>query len=291
MSHNGYKDPAKETLENGRSVADVMRSSGLRGLKGVIVSPAGVDGRPVDFDPHDKRNIQINIEPDTANSHSLTMADFTKDAISAAVASAKQKITGNDINAIRERSAMVFEELAAMANSGVTSKTAGNTARTTPPPVPAKTVFVPPAPAAPPVGAIPSPLTAFNAKKPAAIPAVSAAQASRPDLLPTKRVYFEKEGIGTLPALFHDVVVDVEYDLNGSVAFGFIVLIYDLRFEQADARWFPPADDPYKRPWAVQISDDQRIYLVHTTGFQYAYDNREFCVLLVEKAVEIAEGT
>jgi hypothetical protein len=61
--------------------------------------------------------------------------------------------------------------------------------------------------------------------------------------------------------------------------------VYDLRFEQAAARWFPPADDPYKRPWAVQINNDRRLYLVHTTGFQYVYDDREFCILMVEKAV------
>jgi hypothetical protein len=67
-----------------------------------------------------------------------------------------------------------------------------------------------------------------------------------------------------------------------------MVLIYDLRFEQSDARWFPPANDPYQRPWAVKINDDRRLYLVHTTGFQYVYDNIEFCVLLVEKALRPA---
>ena len=103
---------------------------------------------------------------------------------------------------------------------------------------------------------------------------------------PQKLVYFEKEGIGTVPAFFHDVLVSLtatdEYGLEES---GFIVLIYDLRFEQNAARWFPPANDPYQRPWAAQINDDARLYLVHTTGFQYVYDNREYCVLMVERAV------
>ena len=64
-----------------------------------------------------------------------------------------------------------------------------------------------------------------------------------------------------------------------------MVLIYDLRFEQNAARWFPPANDPYQRPWAIQINEDSKLYLVHTTGFQYVYDSREYCILLVERAV------
>jgi hypothetical protein len=103
-------------------------------------------------------------------------------------------------------------------------------------------------------------------------------------------VYFEKEGIGTVPAFFHDVIIALtpldEYGLEES---GFMVLIYDLRFEQNAARWFPPANDPYQRPWAAQINDDKRLYLVHTTGFQYVYDNREYCVLMVERAVTSTE--
>jgi hypothetical protein len=103
---------------------------------------------------------------------------------------------------------------------------------------------------------------------------------------PQKLVYFEKEGIGTVPAFFHDIIISTApADDEAIEENGFMVLIYDLRFEQNAARWFPPSNDPYQRPWAVQISEDSKLYLVHTTGFQYVYDNREYCVLLVERAV------
>lgn len=103
---------------------------------------------------------------------------------------------------------------------------------------------------------------------------------------PQKLVYFEKEGIGTVPAFFHDVLVSTTPTDDDSLEeSGFMVLIYDLRFEQNAARWFPPANDPYQRPWAIQINEDSKLYLVHTTGFQYVYDSREYCILLVERAV------
>jgi hypothetical protein len=103
---------------------------------------------------------------------------------------------------------------------------------------------------------------------------------------PQKLVYFEKEGIGTVPAFFHDVIVATSPTDDDSLEeSGFMVLIYDLRFEQNAARWFPPANDPYQRPWAIQINEDSKLYLVHTTGFQYVYDSREYCILLVERAV------
>jgi hypothetical protein len=268
-------------------MADAMRGSGLRGLKGVIVSPAGVDGRAVNFNPHDRRNISINVEPDSGNSQSFTLSDFTKDAVNAAVERAKTKITGNDIESIRERAAMVFEELASMANSGVARK--APVAIPAPPPVPAKAAAAPPAPeyAAADIDRAYSPMAAFGLKKGPQAPSKSLSVATPTATVgpPTKLIYFEKEGIGTVPAFFHDVVVDVNFSEDTLLESGFIVLVYDLRFEQATARWFPPSDDPYKRPWAVQINNEQRLYLVHTTGFQYVYDNREFCVLLVEKAV------
>jgi hypothetical protein len=132
-----------------------------------------------------------------------------------------------------------------------------------------------------------SPMAAFGMKKKsAAIPSATATAAAGRSSPPQKLVYFEKEGIGTVPAFFHDVIVAVTpLDDDGLEESGFMVLIYDLRFEQNAARWFPPSNDPYGRPWAIKINDDSRLYLVHTTGFQYVYDNREYCILAVERAV------
>lgn len=283
MLAKGYKDPSKEILESGRSVADVIRG---KGLKGVIVSPSRGDGRSIDYDPHDKNNIDINVvNPDGSNIHSLHLAQFTKEAMQVAVDAAKNKIPGNTIEDIRERAAMAFEELAAFSNSGVVKKQAGGAA--VPPPVP-KVAPMPAVAAPADVDRSYSPMAAFGLKRPPAGP--SAAPTAKPAVSrqsgpPSKLVYFEKEGIGTVPAFFHDVITEIFPDGTGN---GFIVLVYDLNFEQSAARWFPPSEDPYKRPWAVQLQNETRLYLVHTTGFQFVYGNQEFCVLLVEKSV-IAE--
>lgn len=289
MGDNGYKDPSKEMLGDGRAVADVMRGRGPRGVRGVIVAPAGVDGKSINFDPHDKNNLNINVvNPNGSTIQSLHLADFTKDAIRTAVDAAKSKIPGGDIESIRERAAMAFEELASFSGAGVTKRGVAQ---------PPEVSIPRPAPRAPTgvaaahsvatdIDRAYSPMAAFGLKKPPPLPANHAATATpRPAAVsgpPTKLVYFEKEGIGTVPAFFHDVITELFQDADDT---GFIVLVYDLGFEQAAARWFPPADDPYKRPWAVQIQHEPRLYLVHTTGFQFVYDNREFCLLRVERSV------
>jgi hypothetical protein len=134
-------------------------------------------------------------------------------------------------------------------------------------------------------------MTAFGLKKKVGLSAPPTAAPSSAKIgPPQKLVYFEKEGIGTVPAFFHDIITAVTYaDDTSTEESGFMVLIYDIRFEQSAARWFPPANDPYNRPWAVQINGANKLYLVHTTGFQYVYDSHEYCILLVEKAVTVQE--
>jgi DNA-binding transcriptional regulator YiaG len=300
----GYKDPKTETLASGRSVADVIGARGGKGMPGLIVAPARIDGRSTAFDPHDPGSIQINIEPDNPNSAKLSLAQFTKAAVNQALATAHEKIPGSDIKDIRERTAVAFEELSKFNNSGVQRVNSAGS-RQPPKPQPAQeaddaheetmrtiaaladdTAALGPYQQPEAVDRAYSPMAAFGLKKQSSAahrtaPVNKSAEAGPPK----KLVYFEKEGIGTVPAFFHDVIIEVDIGEDGITETGFIVLIYDLRFEQAAARWFPPADDPYKRPWAVQINNDRRLYLVHTTGFQYVYDSREFCVLAVEKAV------
>jgi hypothetical protein len=287
---DGYKDPTKETLLSGRSVADVIGVRGFRGLRGAIVSSAGVDGRPANFNPHDTKNVVITVEPDKAGGQALSLAQFTKNSVTQALATAASKISGNDINSVRERTAMAFEELAKIANSGV-QKTPAQVVTQGPQDSQLESAAGIPETEYAPLETIDrtySPMAAFGLKKPAGNNSRQSAAPVQKNSAgpPNKLVYFEKEGIGTVPAFFHDIVVDVAFSEDDMTETGFIVLIYDLRFEQSAARWFPPSNDPYKRPWAVQINNDRRLYLVHTTGFQYVYDNREFCVLLVEKAVD-----
>jgi len=231
----------------------------------------------------------------------LTLDQMTGPAVEQALSSAQAAIPGNDIDSIRERAAMVFEELAKMEKAGVQRVPSVRAKKPVPPPVPqpvdteeeleANLVaeLDQPAPAMPPLEKIDrnySPMAAFGLKKQSNNPVPTATATAHKAGPPQKLLYFEKEGIGTVPAFFHDVIVSVAQVSPESVEeHGFIVLIYDLRFEQNAARWFPPSNDPYQRPWAVQINDDRRLYLVHTTGFQYVYDNREYCVLLVERAL------
>lgn len=300
-----YKDPSEIQMENGRTMADYMRR-GPAGLRGVVVGKATAGGTPVNYDPHDMSKVRINIiDPNGKNTTDISLSEFTPDRLNAAMAKASETIAGDDIESIRERAAMVFEEMANMAKSGVQRVPSKRTnALPAPLPPPEEDEIVneleeeiqqtfAPAPSSPPIEKIDrnySPMAAFGLKKKTTAPMQNAvastgghAQRVGP---PQKLVYFEKEGIGTVPAFFHDVIVSLtatdEYGLEES---GFLVLVYDLRFEQNAARWFPPANDPYNRPWAAQISDDRRLYLVHTTGFQYVYDSREYCILMVEKAV------
>lgn len=306
---NQYVDPANERLGNGRSMADLMRR-GPHGLRGVVVAKATPGGIPVNYNPHDRSQIEIHVEPENGNS-TLTLDKMTAAAVNYALEEAAKKSPGADIEAIRERTAVAFEQLAKMAKSGV-QRVATAQKQVEQPHVPPaaeteETMLAELAEeaaalaahnkhaAAVPVEKIDrgySPMAAFGLKKGAMttnnIPVVVKSSASGP---PQKLVYFEKEGIGTVPAFFHDVLVHIARPAPDSPEeSGFIVLVYDVRFEQSAARWFPPSNDPYARPWAAKISDDNRLYLVHTTGFQYIYDSREYCVLRVEKALWAPEG-
>lgn len=297
-----YGDPSTERLGNGRTMADLMRA-GPKGLRGVVVAPATPGGIPTNFNPHDTHNLKINvINPDGSNVHSLSLDQITSRAVSQALSVAQDKVHGNDINSIRERTAVAFEELAKFASSNV-QRVPTKPVKVVRPAAPApaddeaaviaelEAEAAQPIPAASPVEQIDrnySPMAAFGLKKNTPAPRAStvAAASTQKVSAPQKLVYFEKEGLGTVPAFYHDVIVSVTRDdLDIPEYSGFIVLVYDLRFEQHAARWFPPADDPYQRPWAVQIKEDQRLYLVHTTGFQYVYDSREYCILRVERAV------
>lgn len=302
-----YKDPSKEILANGRSMADMMRR-GPGGIRGAIISPANTGGTPVNFNPHDKSNVAVQIvDPDGHGSQKLQLSAITKDAMAAATAAADARV-GNaaDIETQRERAAVIFEELAKQSKSVVkkavvvkSSPQSTQHAPTSPTSAPlAEQVSAPEYEAAA-ISAPPridheySPMVAFGlSRRPRHSADSTYVRGADPSLAtaPQKLVYFEKEGIGTIHGFFHDVIVRVhDYD-DDSPQKGFIVLIYDLRFPQNAARWFPPANDPYGRPWALKVDDDNRLYLVHTTGFQYVYDSREYCVLLIEQALTPPSG-
>jgi hypothetical protein len=296
---DGYKDPSKETLMGGRAMSDFMRK-GPGGLQGVVVAPATAGGVPSNYDPQSYRKTAINVDPDRGQEVFVTQNDMTSDRVSSAVRAAFEQHPGADIAAVRERAAFALKEIARLAaeEQQLTEKTAvankSNCVDETVNAVkqaaqePPEHLDQPPDYMA--IDRSYSPMAAFGLRNPP--PPVNAI--SPPSDInrlqkvgpPQKLVYFEKEGIGTVPAFFHEVLVSVDRaDPENAEQSGFMVLVYDLRFEQNAARWFPPSDDPYQRPWAVQINKDRRLYLVHTTGFQYVYDSREYCILAVERAV------
>lgn len=292
-----YKDPNEITMENGRPMADYIRG-GPKGLRGVIVGKATPGGTPVNFNPHDMSKTRINIvDQNGATVRDFTMDQVTKERVNSALEIANEQFPGDDIESMRERAAMVFEEIAKSVHSSVQRvpvKSAVKTAVTRPPQTEEEEIIdeleneVRQSPIEK-VDRGYSPMAAFGLKKKAhPTPTLNTnATTTTKAGPPQKLVYFEKEGIGTVPAFFHDVIVAVtptEDDAHFEES-GFMVLIYDLRFEQNAARWFPPSNDPYGRPWAVKINDDNRLYLVNTTGFQYVYDSREYCVLAVDRAV------
>lgn len=289
-----YRDPTEVKMENGRSMAEYMRR-GPAGLKGVIVAPATPGGTPVNFNPHDMSKTKINVvDRQGATVTDFTMDQITPDRVQQAIDIANKTIPGEDIESIRERAAMVFEEMAKLSKTSVQRVPVKAAQKAQPENEEQddeermvaeleKEIHLP----LEKVDRNYSPMAAFGMKKKTHVsqPQVPASVSGRAGP-PQKLVYFEKEGIGTVPAFFHDVISSVyPIDDDGLEESGFMVLIYDLRFDQNAARWFPPSNDPYGRPWAVKINDDPRLYLVNTTGFQYVYDNREYCILAVERAV------
>lgn len=283
MSRN-YKKPSEVFLKNGRSLADCMPG----GLEGAVAG-SGEPGGTQTF------NI---VNSDGHVIASLSADDLSGQEYANILAEAKTAIPGSDINAVRERAAYVFESMAQLKASGSLSKTyaheqadavATTIATDTEQEIIDELQQEIKQNVSPRVDREYSPMAALGLKNKVSSPAYKTAGAvvSSPEVgPPQKLVYFEKEGIGTVPAFFHAVVSALEpIDDAGAEKSGFLVLIYDLRYAQNTARWFPPAYDPYGRPWAVKINDDPYVYLVKTTGFQYVYDDREHCVLAVERAV------
>ena len=297
---DGYKDPSQETLMGGRAMSDFMRK-GPGGLQGVVVAPATAGGVPSNYDPQSYKKTAINVDPDGGGQVAVTQNVMTHSRVSAAVQTANEQHPGADIESVRARAAFALKEIARLAAEEENMANA-------PPVITAQekqqakeavaqdiavAVQEPGRGISDPYSEIDrtySPMTAFGLRQ----HPVQASPVGPPTDLskmqkvgpPQKLTYFEKEGIGTVPAFFHEVLVSLDRaDPENPQQSGFMVLVYDLRFEQNAARWFPPSDDPYQRPWAVQINKDRRLYLVHTTGFQYVYDNREYCILAVERAV------
>lgn len=82
---------------------------------------------------------------------------------------------------------------------------------------------------------------------------------------PTNEILFEIQHVGVFNGLYHEVII------GGS----FITLVFDLRWKAG--KFFPNTEAPI----ALQIVGVDQVFLVHTTGVQFAYGDHEFCVLLI----------
>lgn len=299
----GYKDPAQERLSNGMAVSDLMRNSSA-GLEGVIIPPSTSGGVPVNFDPSGYTRMPIHIDPDNPDGPVLTLAAMGDVDMTAVIEAATTKYPGGDINSVRNRAMYTMMEIA----KNTKEKTANTPSPASSPGEIVRDSAVPPheqeitirsgaesrqKPGMPveKINRNYSPMAAFGLREQRPEPAPvgrPTMESSQPDTVsaPQTLVYFEKEGIGTVPAFFHDVLVLLDPGEDENLAqTGFMVLVYNLGFIQSAARWFPPADDPYQRPWAVQISGDERLHLVDTTGFQYTYAGIEYCILRISQSI------
>jgi hypothetical protein len=280
-----HKKPSEVYLKNGRSLAECMPGK----LEGAVVG-GKIAIAPTPF------NV---VNSDGHVVASLSVSDLAGPDYDEILNRAQDEIPGSDINSVRERAAYVFEEIARTKSIVKAEeppvREKANTATATNDDMEDEQEIISSLrqeisrDVSPRVDRDYSPMAALGLKNRQVSPAYRTAGTVSPSAdigPPQKLVYFEKEGIGTVPAFFHAVVSALEpIDDSGIEKSGFLVLIYDLRYGQNTARWFPPSYDPYGRPWAVKINDDPYVYLVKTTGFQYVYDNREHCVLAVERAV------
>ncbi len=97
---------------------------------------------------------------------------------------------------------------------------------------------------------------------------------------PTIEVVFEMEHFGSLDVRYHDVLIEN----------GFIVLVFDTR-HQGSTKYFPPvAQNESAPPMALNVVGTNEVYLVHTTGLQYVHEEREYCLLMVERTGTLQEG-
>lgn len=282
-----YTTPDEVKLENGKTLAQCMPGN----LGGVVVRPATATGRIVGA-PADPLvfNVMNSDGSGTAKAVPLSILkhpDYLriKDEIFL-------EVPGSDIESVRERAARVIERMAALvdiAPSPTVSPQCEEEKNADDVSTPAKQDVEESNALSVDRGY--SPMAALGLSKKKSRPVFSEDKNVLQQEIgpPTHLAYFEKEGVGTVPAFFHAVVANVEAGDDVDEKTGFLVLIYDLRYPQNAARWFPPSFDPYGRPWAVKIQGDSHVYLVTTTGFQYVYDGREHCILAVERAVMSSE--
>lgn len=296
----GYRDVREMNLADGRPMAAVMRA-GPTGLGGTVIPHAGMGGVPQGVRVHEPGQLEINIDPHLEGARArVRIADVQANLAQAQEMAAEATPDPYSIETLRLRGAAVMHGVAQLANTQ--RQQYGEQPLV---PQPMEPVSMPqvhgniPAPhqaqwtgqGASPVygggmGVQPQPqrrpvrpLQAFN-QVPSTVHAPTGREMRPIDLsstpspperyaaAPGVEVTFEIERFGSHTANYHDVVV----------APGFVVLVFDTRYP---GRMYAPPAAQDAPPMAIAVAGHDMVYLVHSTGIQYAYGNYEFCILLI----------
>ncbi len=255
-----------------------MRPSSVN-LNGTVIPRATRGGVPVGTHIHDTRGAEIVIDPHIPGQSTVVkLANVTAASLSRAVSKIDNSIPDDgDIRTSRLRASATFFALNdQQAQSGVAAAVEIPEADYVAVPRPMNQQPMQPGPA---TRRTASPLTAFDQPQrrpqmPQQAPPFQQ-QYQPQDLVgpPTIEVVFELEQFGTLPARYHDVVIET----------GFIVLVFDNR-HVGSMKYFPKANTGDTNPrMAMAITGANAVYLVATTGLQFIHDQQEYCILLIEQ--------
>ena len=274
----GYQAVEDSTLSDGRPMSHVMRS-GTQGLRGTVIPHASQGGVPAGTRPHDLANLEVNIDPHIeGQSVVVRLGDVTSETLARANEMADQVTDAGaafTVEQQRLRGAAVMHGIAAQHQEVQEHTLPMATMPQAPGNIPAPNLghVAGPQPAR-----VTSPLRAFTerpdtiqGREPRAIDLSQSPTVEHAITAPKVEVTFEIEQFGVHTAHYHEVLVEG----------GFIVLIYNSAYQHGN-RYFPTAG-PTSPPMALNIAGRPEVYLVETTGFHYAYNGLEFCILLINK--------
>lgn len=286
-SRNGYYDAAQVRVADGRDALAVMRP-GPEGLRGTVIPRATLGGIPVGTRPHEVSNLRVTIDPHIDGQSSIVrLGDITEASVAAATAGASELTPDPyDMATQRLRGSAVLHGIAAQAgHPGATPVQPGFEGPVPPGNVRADNLGHYAQPVQP-TRRLTSPLQAFGQAAPHVDPESGRAFRSidmRPGVpqelqqptAPTVEVTFELQHFGTHTAHYHDVITRYP---------GFIVLVYNNAYRGGN-KYFPQVREDAP-PMALNVVGKPKVYLVLTTGFQYAYGDLEFAILMVERQTD-----
>jgi hypothetical protein len=278
LNGQGYRDPSTERLEDGRDVTSRIGQTS-HGMRGTIIPRATSGGIPRGTHPHDMQNVELTIDPHIIGQSSIVrLADINAQVLQEASQMAGQQTPEPDsIELQRLRGSAVLHNVSTITRGPGRAPASPQAGQAT---IPAPNL----ARHGQPAPRMIRPLQAFahrgqqtaNEER-RELRAIDIDPPQRAAVAPTIEVVFEIEHFGTLQANYHDIIVEP----------GFIVLVYKTAYR--GSKYFPPSRDEKAPPLALNVVGREEVYLVHTTGVHYVYEDTEYCVLLVEKAAVLSD--